>query len=203
MGLFNKFFGGKEISKRLLDTSSLKKIGEMMDEKQYWNIIQKSLSESKSQDEQEVWLIQELQKLSLEEIIGFRLRTDLLLYNTYTSETWCAGYIMNGGCSDDLFEYFRCWIISRGEKTYQDAKQNPDSLVDEAINGVDLYDFESFWYVALTAFERNTGKDLYDFIDYDTFTTREGKYPDFEFNWKEDNPESMKKICPRLFERFC
>lgn len=205
MGLFDKFFGKKtEQNKReLLDSSLTNKTSRMMNEGQFWNIIQISLNKSISQDDQEAWLINELQKLSLEEIIGFRLRTDKLLYDTYTSEMWCAAYIMNGGCSDDCFEYFRCWLISRGESTYKKAKQNPDLLIDEVVDGQDLYDFESFWYVALQAFERNTGKDLYEFIDYDNFTTREGKYPAIEFNWKEDSPESMKRICPRLFEKFC
>ena len=149
MGLFDNLFGKKgktdQRQKRLLDTSSLKKISEMMGEDQFWNIIEKSLTETKRQDDQEVWLINELQKLSLEEIIGFRLRTDKLLYDTYTSEMWCAAYVINGGCSDDCFEYFRCWLISRGENTYKKAKENPDSLIDELVEGQDLYDYESFW----------------------------------------------------------
>lgn len=173
----------------------------MMEESQFWNIVQKSLNESTSQNDQESCLIADLQKLSPEEIIGFRLRTDKLLFDTYTSEMWCAAYIMNGGCSDDCFEYFRCWLISRGENTYKKAKENPDSLMDELIEGQDLYDFESFWYVALQAFERKTGEDLYEYID-DAFTTREGNYPTIEFNWREDSPETMKAICPKLFEKI-
>ncbi len=47
-----------------------------------------------------------------------------------------------------------------------------------------------------------TGKSLYDNIDYDTFQEREGNYPQFEFNWEEDKPESMKKICPQLFDKL-
>ena len=205
MGLFDKLFGknNKNRQPRFQDTSSLKKTSKMMDEKQYWSMIQLSLSESNDQDDQASRLTHELQQLSPEDIIGFRLRTDKLLYDTYTSEMWCAGYIMNGGCSDDCFEYFRCWVISRGEEVFNKAKENPDTLIDEVIEGQDIYDFESFWYVALEAFERKTGKDLYEFIDYDQFTTREGKYPHFEFTWQEESPDSMKKICPKLYEKFC
>lgn len=114
---------------------------------------------------------------------------------------WCAGYIMNGGCSDDGFEYFRNWIISRGKDVYYEAKKNPDSLISQFNENDEFYDFESFWYVALTAFENKTGKDLYDFIS-DDFQYSESKYPNFEFNWEEDKPESMKVICPRLFEKM-
>jgi hypothetical protein len=208
MGLFDKVFGRSEKTQqkqdKLNDISIPGKTSQMMDEQKFWNLIERSLQNSTNQDEQEPWLISELQKLSNEEIIGFRLRTDKLLYDTYTSEMWCAGFVMNGGCSDDGFEYFRCWIISRGENVYNEAKNNPDSLINEVVDGQVWYDveFESFWYVALEAFERKTGKDLYDFIDYDNFTTREGNYPDIELNWQEDNPETMKRICPRLFEKF-
>jgi hypothetical protein len=65
-----------------------------------------------------------------------------------------------------------------------------------------MYDFESFWYVALEAFKQKTEKDLYDYIDDENFKTKEGQYPQFEFTWQEENPESMKKICPKLFEKL-
>ena len=135
-------------------------------------------------------------------MIRFRLRTDKLLYDTYNSEMWCAGYIMNGGCSDDGFEYFRNWIISRGKETYYKAKTNPDYLINEVVEGEDFYEFESFWYVALEAFKNKTGKNLYDYIDDDNFKAKEGNYVQFEFTWKEEEPESMKKICPKLFAKF-
>src|SRR6185369_13592042 len=78
---------------------------------------------------QENVLVMHLEKLSPEKIVGFRLRTDKLLYDSYNSEMWCAGYLMNGGCSDDGFEYFRLWVISRGREVYENAKADPDSLV--------------------------------------------------------------------------
>jgi hypothetical protein len=43
---------------------------------------------------------------------------------------------------------------------------------------------------------------LYDFIDNEKFTTSEGKYPQFEFTWVEEDPESMRKVCPLLFDNF-
>ena len=109
---------------------------------------------------------------------------------------------MNGGCSDDAFEYFRCWIISRGKEVYYNSKLNPDYLINEVIEGIDFYDFETFWYVAIEAFENKTGENLYDFIDEDNFQTKESTYPQFEFTWQEEENESMRKICPKLFEKF-
>ena len=186
----------------LFNNLKLHKTKTLIDENLYWNIIEKSLHGITSQEEQETKLISEIKKLPPDKIIGFRLRTDKLLFDTYNSEMWCAGYIMNGGCSDDAFQYFRCWVISRGKDTYYKSKTNPDELVNEIIEGAEYYDFESFWYVALEAFKHKTGKDLYDYVDDENFKTKEGAYPKFEFTWKENDPESMKKICPRLFNKF-
>ena len=92
--------------------------------------------------------------------------------------------------------------VADGKETYYQAKQNPDNLIAEVEENEDGYEFESFWYVALAAFQQRTGKDLYEYIDHDNFKTKEGGYPPIELTWKEDDPESMKKICPRLFEKM-
>ncbi|MEP5340858.1 MAG: DUF4240 domain-containing protein [Algibacter sp.] len=204
MGIFDKLFGKNKSNKKEKPKTynqEIEKTSEMLDETVFWNIVDLSIKNTKNQDDQERYLVKEIGKLTLKQMIGFRLRTDKLLYDTYNSKMWCAGYIMNGGCSDDGFEYFRNWIISRGKKTYYKAKENPDSLITEFIEGDEYYDFESFWYVALTAFENKTGKELYDYIS-DDFKTNEGNYPNFEFTWKEEEPETMKAICPVLFDKM-
>lgn len=190
---------------RKQELAELKPTAEMMNEDQFWAIVQKAVDEAgDDEDEYLEVVMHELSKLSLKEMVGFRLRTDKLLYDSYTSEMWCAGYLMNGGCSDDGFEYFRLWVISRGRKVYEAALANPDNLIDYIAEDAeeDFFEFELFWYAAIDAFEEATEADLYDYIDDDNFTTREGNYPNFEFNWDEEDPESMKKLCPRLFERF-
>jgi len=193
MGFMDKLFGKKP---EVAVTSK------MMKEDQFWRIVDKSLQNSHGQDEQEAFLIKELQSLPPAEMIGFRLRTDKLLYDTYNANMWCAAYIMNGGCSDDSFEYFRLWVISRGKDVYQKAKANPDTLISQVAKEQDFYDFESFWYVALTAFEKKTGKELYDYIDDDNHAFSEGNYPDIVFNWEEDKPETMEAICPQLYKKL-
>lgn len=197
MGLFDKFFKKGNSND---NTSHLTRTTQMLDEDLYWKIVSESLEKTSNQDEQEQFLIRRLQKLTPTEIIGFRLRTDKLLYDTYNAEMWCAGYIMNGGCSDDGFEYFRNWVISRGKEVYYNAKNDPDTLIDQVDKENDMYDFESFWYVALEAFINITGKDLYDFVDDDNFKSNEAHYPTIDFSWKENDPDTMKLICPKLFE---
>ncbi|WP_333800755.1 DUF4240 domain-containing protein [Phnomibacter sp.] len=201
MGFFDRLFGNKQSSDQplLVDTTVLSKTADMLDEELYWLIIDQSLRNSHNQDEQAAYLVKAIGQLTPKQMIGFRLRTDKLLYDTYTSDMWCAAYIMNQGCSDDSFEYFRNWVISRGKAVYYAAKANPDSLISEVDEEAEMYDFEDFWYVANDAFQQKTGKDLYDFIDNEHFKTKEGQYPEIQFTWEEDEPESMRKICPKLF----
>ena len=190
---------------RQQELAELKPTAEMMDEEQFWAIVQTAVDEAGDDEDEYLEVVKcELSKLSLKEMIGFRLRTDKLLYDSYTSEMWCAGYLMNGGCSDDGFEYFRLWVISRGRKVYEAAMANPDNLIDyiDDDDEMDFFEFESFWYVALEAFEEAVDAELYDYVDDDNFKTCGGNYPNFEFNWEEDDPESMQKLCPRLFEKF-
>lgn len=186
-------------NKQNFDTTQLAKTAEMLDESRFWDIVDRSVKNTNNQEEQRLFLIKEIEKLTPKEMIGFRLRTDYLLYNTYTSNFWCAGYIMNGGCSDDGFEYFRNWVISRGKAVYTKAVENPDNLVSSIDKNLEAHEFELFWYVALEAFNNVTGKDLYNYIDETKFKTNEAHYPRIVQTWQENQPESMKKICPQLY----
>ncbi len=171
-------------------------LDELLNEDIFWNIIELSLKNSNDIDEQEEFLISKLEKMSLQEIISFKLRLDDLANNIHTSEMWCAGYLLNGGCSDDGFDYFKNWVISRGKAVYYSAKENPDNLADfftEDNEGE--FEFESLDYVAVTAFENKTEDDLYDYLPSGF------KRQEFEFNWEEDDDESMKRICPKIFEK--
>jgi hypothetical protein len=194
MGFFDKLFGGSSSN-----DNNLEKTSELMNEDLYWKIIQASLPKPFAQHKQKENLIQQLQKLPAKEIVRFKLRTDKLMFDIYNSEMWCAAYIINGGCSDDGFTYFRGWIISRGKEVYYKSKSNPDNLIDELDDEPDEYEFEDFLYAANDAFEAKTEKDLYDFIDNENLKFNEGEV-NIEFTWEEEAPETMKAICPNLFE---
>jgi hypothetical protein len=173
-------------------------VGEPMNEDQYWVMIDESIKNSHDGQSQRENLITQLEQLEPTDIIKFRLKTDKLLYDTYTSEMWCAAYLLNGGCSDDGFEYFRLWIISRGKDVYEAAKDNPDWLVTQLDEDTEVGFFEDLWYVADYAFDRLTMKQLHEWVD-DQFKFNEANYPQIEFNWSEDDPASMQKVCPNLY----
>lgn len=185
-----------------LDSIHFAPSSEMLDEESYWKIIDKSLKETTTQEDQEIFITAELEKLTPKEMIGFRLRTDKLLFDSYTSNLWCANYIISNGAVDDGFDYFRCWLISRGKDAYYKTQENPDYLVNLVGNEPHAYDFESFWYVANNAFKNLTNKEAEAYIDYENFKTNDENYPLLEFNWNVDEPATMEKVCPVLFKKF-
>jgi hypothetical protein len=192
-----------EVAPRInLDSIHFVPSSEMLNEESYWAIIEKSLKETTNQEDQELFLTSALEKLSPKEIIGFRLRTDKLMFDSYTSNLWCANYIVSNGVVDDAFDYFRCWLISRGKDAYYKTQENPDYLVNLVGNEPHAYDFEGFWYVANNTFKNLTNKEAETYIDYESFKTTDENYPILEFNWNIDEPKTMEKVCPVLFEKF-
>jgi hypothetical protein len=170
-----------------------------MDEEKYWQIIKESLKEGSYQSYQEHYLVHKLQKCSLEEIACYQLRTELLMGASFLSDLWCAASLMNNGCSNDGFDYFRCWLISRGKEVYQEALQKADSLVTQIDPSKQFYDFERFGYIAHSVFEQKTGENLYDYIREDM---NHGGRSKIVFTWDAEEPETMRAICPRLFEKM-
>src|SRR5689334_11637866 len=73
-----------------------------------------------------------LESLPLAEVLSFDGHVDALHNASYSWRLWGAAYLINGGCSDDAFEYFRAWLISRGRDVYEAAIDDPNSLADHA-----------------------------------------------------------------------
>ena len=186
--------------------SRLYPVADLMDEACFWQIISQSLAVAQAesddiaeqQEAQFAALKAALLALDWQDIIAFENRFDQLHFASYRQDLWCAAYLMNGGCSDDGFDYFRYWLASRGEAVFQAALANPDSLADYQFVSADsdYYEFEDFGYAAHEAFEEKTGSEMSEYLD-NAFT-----YPEIEFAWSDDDPESMKRICPKLFAKF-
>jgi hypothetical protein len=48
---------------------------------------------------------------------------------TYRWDLWAVAYVANGGESDDGFEDFRGWLITRGRARYEEALRDPPAAV--------------------------------------------------------------------------
>lgn len=166
-----------------------------MSEVKFWELIDESSKDVADQDEQEEKLLKLLEKLSESEIIGFQENFDEAIRNAYRYDLWGAAYIVNGGCSNDGFHYFCCWLIAQGEKFYKAVLGDPSKVGERVVPGGDEAEFELIAYVASTAWEKLTGEDdLYDHTRRLPIPTKpQGK------RWEEDD---LEKLFPELAAKF-
>lgn len=196
MGLFDKLFGGTkkgsnvEPPKNTNFTSSDK----LMDEDQFWKIIQKTKDNSNSDfEEQQEELANELRKLTPDDIILFGNRFRYFRGQANTWELWGAIYIIHGGCSDDSFNDFREWVIGQGKDFYYKTIKDPESLVEVDTNKIEEIDWEGLGYVPSTVFEEITGQEMpYPFQEQIKTTGQE---------WEEES-DDLKTMFPRLYSKY-
>jgi hypothetical protein len=131
----------------------------MMDTTTFWGLIESAKQASQDDPDQQVRVLTDaLARLPEAEIIAFDSLFRHYLTISYTHELWAAAYILNGGCSDDCFDYFRGWLIAQGETVFQNAMRDPETLADSA--EIEAIECESMLYVAQVAYERKTGNPL-------------------------------------------
>jgi hypothetical protein len=121
-----------------------------------------------------------------------------LLAHSYQHPLWAAAYLINGGCSDDGFDYFRGWLLTQGEETYHSVLTSPDSLaslpvvVTAAESGTEI-ECEDALSIAWNAHIKATGMQLPE----DAFTIR---YPELDPDWdfEFDDTAEMSVRLPKL-----
>jgi hypothetical protein len=100
-----------------------------------------------------------LERLGAAKLIGFQRKLDRCMAASYTWELWAVAYIINGGCSDDGFEYFRGWLIARGRKRFEAALRGAERAADGVEPG-EICECESIAYAAREVYERKTGEPM-------------------------------------------
>jgi hypothetical protein len=135
-----------------------------MDEPQFWEIIESGGRKALDDPErQQAEVRKRLDKLPPEELVKFHLHFNQKMAGAYIWDLWGAAYLMNGGCSDNGFAYFRAWLISRGQAVYSADLGNPDSLASIVDPDRDDYEFEDLWGVAKDVYEESTGDAIPEF----------------------------------------
>jgi hypothetical protein len=74
---------------------------------------------------------------------------------------WGVAFASGGGCSDDLFDDFRSWLISMGRKVYEAALADPETVHEIAErDGLeeDVF-FEELQYVPSQVLREKTGEE--------------------------------------------
>lgn len=165
----------------------------------FWDIIERTRSPDADQDRQRAALAAELSKFSPAEIEAFGAVFDRLLSETYSWDLWGAAYVIMGGASDDGFEYFRVWLISRGRHVFEAARANPDELATLIPAGFDdVPEFELLAYVASEVWAEKTGDDQTDMpTQPNMIYSHEPSGEGFD-----ESPEDLARRYPRLWARF-
>ena len=158
----------------------------------FWNLIEKSkqlVGDGDCYDQAEIVqsLLEELNPTDIEDFDRFY---DEMRLESYDQQLWAAAYIINGGCSDDGFEYFRGWLISRGKEVFENAVKDPGTLVSEIPKEDEDLEYEDMLYVARNAYEKKTGEEIPD-------------RPPLEWNlkgedWDEDKVDSLYPELAKL-----
>jgi hypothetical protein len=163
-----------------------------MDHNQFWSIIESARQRHADNSEARANAVCEsLKELPAEEIISFNMIYDEYRFRAYTWDLWGAARVMKGGCSDDGFEYFRAWLISRGREIYERALTDPDSLADEFDPSCEMHELESLLYAPFYAYEAKTGEMM---------PQRDRQFP--EITGKRWDESELETRYPRIMAKF-
>ena len=160
-----------------------------MNKAKFWRLIEEAKSESHGDlDEQVDVLRHKLEKLAAEEILRFQNILDEQMAAANRWDLWGAAYIINGGCSDDGFTYFRGWLIAQGQRIFEAALHDPESLAEVAEAEGEC---EAILSVPAEAYESKVGSEMPE---------REARATEPAGDeWTE---EELPELYPRLWEAF-
>ncbi len=131
-----------------------------MNEEKFWHLVESAKREFTPELSNQPEVLQrQLEALAPDEIAEFGRMFEELHIKAYRWDLWAAGYIIEGGCSDDGFSDFRSGLIGLGRDVYYDALRDPNTLVRQPTRGVD-FSQEELAYVAAQAYESATGNPL-------------------------------------------
>lgn len=127
----------------------------------FWALVDHSATWGEDADAQLMDLRTSLSRLTPSQIAAFQSYFEEAMIRSYRWDLWGAAYVAKGGASDDGFEYFQRWLISRGRTDFERVLADPDALADLAIPDAqsDL-EFEAFGYVAPEVWSAKSGQAL-------------------------------------------
>lgn len=174
-----------------------------MTQDRFWELIDQSSEYEAEPAHQIEFLRQLLLDLSAAELAAFERAFHREQLQAYTWKLWGAAYVIHGGASDDGFEYFQRWLMSKGRDIFETAVSDPDSLADMLADDTQgPCEFEEFAYVASSVWQEKTGINPWE--------DSQGRFPyrgaspadnPFGMPFKED-ADFLSKEYPKLWARF-
>lgn len=179
---------------------TVEKAPPMKDTTAFWQIVDATIALENHPEQQLEALHAELSKLSLAKIAQFEASFDAEMRRSYSWDLWGAAYVVHGGASDDSFEYFRCWLISKGKRAFEKVLADPDNLADVLAPDVQgALEFESFAYVARKTWGEKTGKPGREIPNAAPMMYLKLSPAGVPF---DDDAASLAKRYPKLWKRF-
>jgi hypothetical protein len=141
----------------------------MMDRAEFWAMVEAARSAHGGDCAQHATrLVVALAELPAAEILAFEHVNDELMAESYHWDLWGAAYLLNFGCSNDGFDYFRGWLLSQGRAIWEAALQDPDGLAElPQVRRLALQRRWESWFwcqdilgVAYEAYQRRTGQPV-------------------------------------------
>ena len=127
-----------------------------MDRITFWTLINNTRRKSKDSREHVSNLVRTLTGLDISEITSFEKNLSELLQESYSADLWNVVYIIEGGCGNDGFDYFRGWLILQGEDFFYTILKIPSKLPDLR-RPDDTMSCESLLGAAKEAYKAKTG----------------------------------------------
>ena len=178
----------KEKSMDLTSSDTTKQI---MSEDDFWKLIDKSRAASNNNYQTQITSLKTiLLTLDPSSIVKFDNTFTALLAASYDYKLWGASFVINGGCSDDCFHYFRQYLIGQGKEKFYKTIKDPESCVSW-IKSEEEDNWEGLQYSAMEAYKQKTGKDI-----------PKTYQPRFELKGKPFDEETVMKQYPKLAKKF-
>ena len=165
-----------------------------MDHAAFWDLIDRA----RAKGNQAKSLVAQLARLPAAEMVEF----DAWFSTYYTAinrrDLWAAIGTIQGGCSDDGFDYARAWLIGMGERVLLEAVRDPETLARFEKSGMS---HENLMSIADAAHREVFGEPLpkssVRFEVPDVATWPDDRVHDYKWN-----AETIRKIYPQLYATY-
>jgi Protein of unknown function (DUF4240) len=177
--------------KQSMDLTSADTTKQIMSEEDFWKLIDKSRTASNNNYQTQISSLKTI-LLTLEpaDIERFDNTFTALLAASYDYKLWGASYVINGGCSDDCFDYFKQYLIGHGKEKFYQTIKDPESC-SSWIKSEEEDNWEGLQYPAMEAYKQKTGKEI-----------PKTYQPKFELKGKPFDEETVMKQYPKLAKKF-
>lgn len=164
-----------------------------MNETQFWKCIDQASDGSDFADNLRTVLC----NLDLDEIISFKNILLQKLVDAYVFPLLAANFVISSYVSDDGFQEFRAWLVSKGNLTFHSAIDNPETIADWLDKeDVDEIEGNEILYIADEAYVELGGEEdeFYRKINFPP-------EPNIDMTWPENKSEFQRQY-PKLVAKF-